>query len=63
MLVVGAAWLVLCLVEWASWDAANFDGCEMISLQCRDGTRWELLVNSFLEVLMMSVWFYFMGNH
>ena len=22
----------------------------------------ELLVNSFLEVLMMSVWLYFMGN-
>ncbi len=46
-----------------SWDAANFDGCGVISLQCRGGTRQGLLVNSLLEVLLMSMWFYFMGNH
>ena len=35
---------------------------KVISLQCRGGTRRELFVNSLFGVLMLSVWFYYLGN-
>ncbi len=35
---------------------------KVISLQCRGGTQWELFVNSLFGVLMLSVWFYYLGN-
>ena len=40
----------------------RFDGCGVISRRCRGGARRRLLVNSLLKVLLMYVWFYFMGN-
>jgi hypothetical protein len=59
----GRGWACFC--GWKNRRAEmqpNSMVCKVISLQCRGGTQRELFVDSLFGVLMLSVWFYFLGN-